>query len=256
MKKVFQIFVIVFMVLTGCTISEETTDPKTNPDTEQPEKGNQNEDSSSDNNNQPDNQGNEDQQSNDIEDEGIDDQQSDHNEDQHTENIQQYFPKEKQKKFFKGIGNEFAEESEWFYEQEGNYLPSVLENGGTRILKVYKLTSEGLYLVYEEPEFYRDEIPSMETLQSAFKEKPLLLSSLKEGSFIGSWKVIKTNEELTVPLGEMDHVMVLEHSNGDGSISRQYWAPTFGLVKKEFYMEHEDGNETMVTSELERVEGH
>lgn len=42
-----------------------------------------------------------------------------------------YFPQRQAEKFFRGIGNEYAQYSEIFYENEGPYFPVIMDNGGT-----------------------------------------------------------------------------------------------------------------------------
>lgn len=168
--------------------------------------------------------------------------------------IQTYFPPQNVKKYFKGQGNEYATEEETIYTLEGEYFASTVDNGGTRILKIYKLTEEGIFLVYEQPEFYEEEIPSINALKSNLNtEKPILTLPLEKGQTIGEWRVVEVNGNITIPIGELSHVVVLEQIHESGSVTRQFWAPQYGLVKKEFYYE-EAGVETIVTSELERVE--
>jgi hypothetical protein len=168
-------------------------------------------------------------------------------------NIDDYFPKEKHVKYFKGVGNEFATETHTFYEKQDDLLPVIIDNGGTSILKVYQLNEQGIFLVYEQAEYYEDEVPSLQSLQAEFKETSILTKPIKVGKVINGWKIVSVDEELTIQVGTLNKVIVLEKVNQDGSLNREYWAPTYGLVKKEFYMKHEDGNETLVTSELEKV---
>lgn len=168
-------------------------------------------------------------------------------------NIEAYFPKEKQVKYFKGMGNEFATETHTFYEKQGDLLPVIIDNGGTRILKVYQLNEQGIFLVYEQEEYYEDEVPSLQSLQTESKKMSILVKPIKVGEVINGSEIVSVDEELTVQIGTLNKVIVLETKYEDGSLHREYWAPTYGLVKKEFYMKHEDGNETLVTSELEKV---
>lgn len=161
-----------------------------------------------------------------------------------------YFPEENQIKYFTGTGNEFAEEKETVFEMQGNYLPTIVSNGGTSMLKIYKFTDKGIYLVYQQPEYYEKDVPLVTSLENEFKETPILIEPIAEGAVINGWKIISVNKNLLLPIGSIKNSIVLELANKDGSISRQYWAPKYGLVKKEFYMKDSSGYETIITSEL------
>lgn len=164
--------------------------------------------------------------------------------------LKTYFPAENQIKYFKGTGNEFAEEKETVFEMQGNYLPTIVSNGGTSMLKIYKLTEKGIYLVYQQPEYYEKNVPAVTSLEKDFKEVPILTNPISEGTVINGWKIVSSNKNLLLPIGSIKKAIVLEQENQDGSISRQYWAPKYGLVKKEFYMKDSSGSEMLITSEL------
>jgi len=164
--------------------------------------------------------------------------------------LKAYFPAENQIKYFKGTGNEFAEEKETVFEMQGNYLPTIISNGGTSMLKIYKLAEKGIYLVYLQPEYYEKDVPAVTSLEKDFKEVPILTKPLAVGTFINGWKIVSSKKNLLLPIGSIKKAVVLEQENQDGSISRQYWAPKFGLVKKEFYMKDSSGSEMLITSEL------
>ena len=173
----------------------------------------------------------------------------------HEVELQRYFPKESTKKYFKGSGNEFASEAETVYTKEEDYLFTTVENGGTRILRIYKLTQNGIYIVFEEPEFYESELPELEALKHRFIEQAVLTNPLEKGRVVNGWEIKEIHSTLSVPFGELTDVVVLEKVHPDsGGMTRQYWAPEWGLVKKEFYYEEEIGEEMLVTTELEKVE--
>jgi len=174
---------------------------------------------------------------------------------QEKPSIKEYFPLENKVYSFAGQGNEFASYKEIFYETEDGYLPAVVENGGTRILKVYQLTSDGIYTVYEQPEYYEQKIPPIEQVKDHFfSPKPQLAAPLSNGSGFNSWKIIETDAKLKLPFGELDHVIILEQKeSGDHSTVTSYWAPGYGKVKQEFIYTEENGEEFIVTSELENI---
>ncbi|WP_335378836.1 hypothetical protein [Bacillus sp. JJ1122] len=164
--------------------------------------------------------------------------------------LKEYFPAENQIKYFKGTGNEFAEEKETVFKMQGNYLPTIISNGGTSMLKIYKLTDKGIFIVYQQPEYYEKDVPAVTSLEKDFKEIPILTNPISEGTVINGWKIVSSKKNLLLPIGSIKKTVVLEQENQDGSISRQYWAPKYGLVKKEFYMKDSSGSEMLVTSEL------
>ncbi|MHC0035470.1 hypothetical protein [Pseudoneobacillus sp. C159] len=165
-----------------------------------------------------------------------------------------YFPTSQLEKSFLGKGNEFAQYTETFYENTDNYYPSIVNNGGTRILRVYKVTEDEITIVYEQPEYYEETIPSISSLEPNFISKPLLATPIKFSKKVGDWKVISLSETVTVPYGEYANVILLEMLNEDGSINRQYWAPKLGKIKDEFIQNGEDGTTYEVTSELQSVQ--
>ncbi|CEG27765.1 hypothetical protein [Bacillus sp. B-jedd] len=166
----------------------------------------------------------------------------------------EYFPDAQQTKTFKGTGNEFAGEVETVFTREGNYLATVVDNGGTRILRVYQLDKKGISLVYEEPEYYSEDAPEIESFKQAFKPQLILPNPVKLNQKFDGWIVKKINETVTVPYGKVDKVIVLEQKEEDGSFAETYWAPRLGIIKKAFYMKGASENEPAVTTELERVE--
>lgn len=166
----------------------------------------------------------------------------------------EYFPDAQQIKTFKGTGNEFAGEVETIFTREENNLATVVDNGGTRRLKVYQLDKKGISLVYEEPEYYSEDAPEIESFKQAFKPQLILPNPVRLNQKFNGWIVKKINETVTVPYGKVDKVIILEQKEKDGSFVQTYWAPRLGVIKKAFYMKGASENEPAVTTELERVE--
>lgn len=172
-----------------------------------------------------------------------------------TINIQEYFPPENVIKHFIGEGNEYASEVETTFKREGEFLVSLGNNGGTQVLRVYQLTQDGIHIVYEVPEYYEESPPSVASLQEQFQTQDVLTVPVEKGRKINGWEIVDIAHELTLPIGTLNDVIVLEKTNGnDESMNRHYWAKQYGLVKKEFYYKNEDAFELMVTTELEKVE--
>lgn len=175
------------------------------------------------------------------------------NVDEQTVTLLDFFPNQPIEKQFQGIGNEYAQYTETFYKKEGNYIPAIVDNGGTRMLRIYRVTDKEISIVYEQPEFYQETIPPISSLETAFHVKPLLTLPLKIGKMVGEWKIVSLSENVSVPFGDFSDVIVLEKTNQDGSINRQYWVEEYGKVKDEFSQKDENGNLFEVKSELDTI---
>ncbi|WP_066288573.1 hypothetical protein [Bacillus sp. FJAT-29937] len=168
--------------------------------------------------------------------------------------VEDYFPQENKTYVYRGEGNEYAAFSEFFYQRTDSYLPSIVENGGTRILKIYKLTDEGIYQVYNRPEFYDEEIPPLAELEKEFNPIPLLIKPLQAEKTFNGFTIVQTNAELLLPIGEVKNVVIIEQQDEENkTIVRKYWAPGLGMVKQEFVSSEKNTEEFSVTSELEKI---
>lgn len=170
-----------------------------------------------------------------------------------TTKMADYYPLENKIYSYKGEGNEYATYKETFYEKEGDYLPSIVDNGGTCVLKVYQFTADGIYLVYEQAEFYDETLPALDSIKSEFKPIPLLVNPLEVGTVFEEWKIVDKIAKLTLPIGEVHDVLVIEKKGGDKSIVKNYWAAGYGKVMDEFLYTDESGEEFVVTSKLEKI---
>jgi hypothetical protein len=171
--------------------------------------------------------------------------------DEQETSLLHYFPQRPVEKFFQGIGNEFAQYKETFYENEGPYYPAIMDNGGDRFLRIYKVTEKEISIVYEQPDYYKDTIPTPSSLADKFQEQPILKLPLQVGQQIGDWKIMDLSAEVEVPMSVFSNVMIIEKSGEDGSIIRQYWAEKVGKIKDEFILKEENGDQFEITSELE-----
>jgi hypothetical protein len=167
--------------------------------------------------------------------------------------LMDYFPSPPLEKSFLGNGNEYAQYTETFYENTGEFYPSIVNNGGTQMLRVYKVNEKEISIVYEQAEYYEETVPEISSIEPNFSSKPLLQTPVEVDKTAGDWKIISLTEQVTVPYGEYTDVIVIEKQNEDGSVNRQYWAPKVGKIKDEFYLEDENGTAYEVTSELQNT---
>ncbi|WNS77288.1 hypothetical protein RRV45_09970 [Bacillus sp. DTU_2020_1000418_1_SI_GHA_SEK_038] len=169
--------------------------------------------------------------------------------------IDEYFPQANKKYEYHGEGNEYAAFTEVFYQRTDSYLPSIIDNGGTRILRIYKFTDDGIYRVYEQPEYYDETIPSLEELKKHFKPVPLLIKPLQAGKTFNGFTITHTNAELALPIGNVKNVIIIEQQDKENeTIVRKYWAPGMGMVKQEFISSEKNTDDYSVTSELENIQ--
>lgn len=168
--------------------------------------------------------------------------------------MEDYFFQENKTYSYRGEGNEYSAYTEVFYKRTDSYLPSIVDNGGTRILRIYQLTNKGIYLVYEQPEFYDEQIPSFEEMKKQFNPVPLLEKPIKVNSSFNSWKIINIKENVVLPIGMVKNVIIVEQQDHkNNSIVRKYWAPNTGMVKQEFITTDQNNEEFNVISELETI---
>ena len=152
-----------------------------------------------------------------------------------------------------GEGNEFASyraRTQW----HNDHTVSIFEdNGGTTLLRTYRISDESIDLIQEQGEFYDEFNPTDEELQ----ELPILSTFLKlpleAGKVFEDWEIISVDQTLETPFQLFEQVIVLEKSDDTGAIQRKYIVEKYGEIKREFIMNEED-NEFIVTSTLESVE--
>lgn len=152
-----------------------------------------------------------------------------------------------------GEGNEYASyqaRTQW----HNDHTVSIFEdNGGTTLLRTYRISNESIDLIQEQGEFYDEFNPTDEELQALPKLATFLKLPVEPGESIDEWKVISINETIDTPFQVFEQVIVLEKSDDTGAIQRRYLVEKYGEIKREFIMNEED-IEFVVTSTLESVE--
>jgi hypothetical protein len=153
---------------------------------------------------------------------------------------------------FKGEGNEFAELDVRTAYLEGSHVAVYEDNGGTVVLRVYRLGEDRIELVKEEPEFYEEYAPSLEELEALAPISVYLEFPMQTGDVINGRTLVDMEAEVETPYKTFKHAIVFEE-NTESGINRTYFVEGFGEVKREFLMETEDGPFT-VASSLESLE--
>ena len=153
---------------------------------------------------------------------------------------------------FQGEGSEFAALRIRTQYLEGNHIALYEDNGGTTILRVYRLSEDKVELVKEEPEFYDEFTASAEELEALEPLSTYLEFPLEEGKSMGNRTIIATSETVETPYDTFEDAIVIESENEE-SINRTYFVKGFGEVKREFTTQQGD-KELTVTSSLEAIE--
>ncbi|MFP8782049.1 hypothetical protein [Planococcus plakortidis] len=156
---------------------------------------------------------------------------------------------------FEGYGNEFAEFTLKTDYMEANHVATYEDNGGTVVLKVFRLHDDRIELVKQEGEFYDEYEASFEELEALDVISTYLEFPIEEGQEIGDATVIETGTSLETSYENFDDVFVLESvSEEDGSINRNYFVEGYGEVKREFRANADDPDEMAITSTLASIE--
>ena len=152
-----------------------------------------------------------------------------------------------------GEGNEYASyiaRTKW----HNDHTVSVFEeNGGTTLLRTYRISDESIDLIQEQGEFYDEFNPTDEELEILPKLSTFLQLPLVTGAVFDDWEIISVDQTLETPFQLFEQVIVLEKTDDTGAIQRKYIVEEYGEIKREFIMLEED-NEFKVTSTLESVQ--
>ncbi|MGB6778824.1 MAG: hypothetical protein WBE33_08700 [Planococcus citreus] len=165
-----------------------------------------------------------------------------------------YFLEDESIARFEGYGNEFAEFTLKTDYMEANHVATYEDNGGTVVLKVFRLHDDRIELVKQEGEFYDDYTASFEELEALEVISTYLEFPIEEGQEIGDATVVETGTSLETPYQNFDDVFVLESMTEDGSINRNYFVEGYGEVKREFRANADDSDEMAITSTLASIE--
>ncbi|WP_434399694.1 hypothetical protein M1Q06_11780 [Planococcus sp. 11815] len=177
-----------------------------------------------------------------------------HGSEQATVDPYDYFLEDGSTAKFEGYGNEFAEFTLKTDYMEANHVATYEDNGGTVVLKVFRLHEDRIELVKQEGEFYDDYTASFEELEALEVISTYLEFPIEEGQEIGDATVVETGTSLETPYQNFDDVFVLESMTEDGSINRNYFVEGYGEVKREFRANADDSDEMTITSTLASIE--
>jgi hypothetical protein len=175
-------------------------------------------------------------------------------EEQLNYNIKAYLPLNSGMKYsYKGEGNEFASIKRKNMFIEDNYLQFTEDNGGTVVVKIYKVNEQQISEVYKQGEFYEEKnlIPKIKEKENI--NQVILKAPLKIGN---SWntnnqkrEIVGLDRKVKVPAGIFYHVIKIKINYKDSeNIGYEYYAPNIGLIKTEY-----KGEDFVIKSLLESL---
>ncbi|MGX2958506.1 hypothetical protein JNUCC23_04375 [Peribacillus sp. JNUCC 23] len=151
-----------------------------------------------------------------------------------------------------GIGNEYAQYNSRTQWLNDHYVNVYEDNGGTVMLRTFRIEENKVVVVKEISEAYDDYLPTENELDQLNPLYTYLQLPLKTGSEFDGWKVIEDSLILSTPYKQFENVIVIEINNEDHSVTRKYFVAGLGEVKREFTMQ-EGKEKTTITSVLEKI---
>lgn len=152
-----------------------------------------------------------------------------------------------------GEGNEFASYRSRTQWHNANTVSVYEENGGTTMLRTFRVTEEAIFMIKEQGEYYEEFNPTNDELNTLTPLSSYLQLPLEEGASFDDWQVRNVNLTIGTPFKTFNNVLLLEKTDEVGNINRRYIVKNYGEVKREFIMQDGD-RDYVVTSTLESVE--
>lgn len=163
-----------------------------------------------------------------------------------------FFMKDGTTAHFEGKGNEYADLTVRTKYLKDNHVALYEDNGGTVVLRVYRLSKNRIELVKWEAEFYKEYNPTSKQLRALKPISVYMKFPIKKGDIIDGRKIVSTNATVTTPYKKFKKAFVFESKSKDGAINRTYFVKGFGEVKREFILKQ--GKDTFkVTSSLKSI---
>ena len=170
---------------------------------------------------------------------------------ENTKQMRRFLYEDQSVSTFEGEGNEFAGfyvETKWLSDY---YVEMLVNNGGTGLLKYYRVSEDGIYLIEQlENEVQSLSIEFLETLEPI---STYLASPLEVGTTFEGWTIAQTDAQYTTPYATFDQVIVMTKSD-ENSEQRNYFVAGIGQIASEFEMIDEQGNAEVISSRLMSIE--
>ena len=180
-------------------------------------------------------------------------EQPDINSEDMSIDLSNFFMKDKSVAKYLGEGNEYATytaRTQW----HNDHTVSIFEdNGGTILLRTYRITDKAIELINEQGEFYGEFNPTNDELDAMPAISTFLQLPIEKDREFDGWKIIDVNVTLETPLQQFEDVIQIQKIDETGSIQNRYIVENFGEIKREFIMDEED-IKFSVTSTIESIQ--
>lgn len=167
--------------------------------------------------------------------------------------LKRFFMKDGSVAKYLGDGNEYASYQARTQWHNDNTVSIYEDNGGTVVIRTYRITEDSIHLIKEQAEYYETYSPTDEELKSLPIISTILQTPIETGKTFDEWTVVSIDQTLETPYKTFDDVIVLEKTDESGALQRKYFVQDFGEIKREFIMKENDA-EFSVTSTLESVD--
>lgn len=167
--------------------------------------------------------------------------------------LKRYFMKDGTVAKYLGDGNEYASYQARTQWHNDDTVSIYEDNGGTVVIRTYRITEDSIHLIKEQGEYYETYSPTDEELQSLPIISTILQTPIETGITFDEWTIVSIDQTLETPYKTFDEVIVLEKTDESGAVQRKYFVQDFGEIKREFIMQENDA-EFSVTSTLESVD--
>lgn len=151
-----------------------------------------------------------------------------------------------------GEGNEFASFRSRTHWHNDNTVSIYEDNGGSTVLRTYRINKDTIVLIHEEGEYYEEFNPTDDELNALQPISTYLQLPLKEGTSFDDWHIRNVNQTIETPYRIFNHVILLEKTEESGNINRRYIVKDYGEIKREYIM-NDGESETVVSSTLENI---
>ncbi|MEK3763894.1 hypothetical protein [Solibacillus sp. FSL K6-4121] len=149
--------------------------------------------------------------------------------DQSKLNLKNFFKQNGDVAYFVGMNNEYASFKETTTWLSDEYVQLSIENGAIEKRKIYKITEDAIYLIFEDmPELQGDTEISKDLLDSLTPISTLLTADLKKMETIAENDVTYPTE-LNIPLQKFENVIQVTNESKDSTVEF-YFAENFGLI--------------------------
>ena len=152
-----------------------------------------------------------------------------------------------------GEGNEFANFQSRTHWHNDNTVSVYEDNGGTTLLRTYRINKDAVVLIHEEGEYYEEFNPTDDELNTLQPISTYLQLPLEVGTSFDDWHIRNVNQTIETPYRTFNHVILLEKTEESGNINRRYIVKDYGEIKREYIM-NDGGSENVVSSTLKTVQ--